>query len=181
MRRVAGQISSAGATPALADALSLTDPVLENLLLALSRAVSADAPRLYADLAAEFLAVHLLLASGLQPQPVSFGRENRRISRAVQFMRDNLHRSLTLDEVAQAADLTPYYFARMFKSHTGRTVFRYLKDLRIEEACRQLAGGTAPISDIAHLCGFSSHSALTTAFTENMDMTPSSYRAQYRP
>ena len=180
MRRVAEQISHAGATSALADALSLTDPVLENLLLALSRAASADASSLYVDLATEFLAVHLLLVSGLRPQHVSFGRENLRISRALQFMRENLQRSLTLNEVAQAADLTPYYFARMFKANTGRTVFRYLKDLRIEEACRHLIRETASISEIAYLCGFSSHSALSTAFTKHMGMTPSSYRAQYR-
>ena len=95
-------------------------------------------------------------------------------------MRDNLQRPLTLAEIAQAADLSPYHFARVFKAQQGRTPFRHLVELRVREAGRYLEKGTLPISEIAYLCGFSSHAALSATFVRLMGVTPSAYRAHTR-
>jgi len=58
-------------------------------------------------------------------------------------MADNLHLSLSLADIARAADLSSFHFLRVFKAATGQTPHRYLNGLRLRSACRHLESGDA--------------------------------------
>jgi AraC family transcriptional regulator len=162
------------------DALAITDPVVEQVMLALDAAAAAAMDDLYAESAAHFLAVHLLTRHCGMPVPRPSRHEDARIRQAIEIMRDGLHLPLTLTDIASQVWLSTFHFVRVFKATTGETPHRYLTRLRIQAACRQLASGTGSISEIAQICGFSSPSHLSAAFTREMGMSPSAYRRVQR-
>ncbi|HEY1403905.1 MAG TPA: helix-turn-helix domain-containing protein, partial [Pyrinomonadaceae bacterium] len=67
------------------------------------------------------------------------GLIDRRIRRAVELMHSNLAEELPLEELAAAAYLSPFHFARLFKKLTGLPPHAYLAALRIERARTLLA------------------------------------------
>jgi AraC family transcriptional regulator len=163
-----------------ADALAFTDPVVRQVLLELATAAIDRVDDLYAESAAEFLAVHLLTRYGGMP-PVTVPRyEDARVRKAIELMRDNLQEPLTLKDIASEVWLSVYHFLRVFKAATGQTPRRYLTSLRVDAARRQLEQADASISEVAHLCGFSSPAHLSSAFTREIGMSPSAYRNSHQ-
>jgi AraC family transcriptional regulator len=104
------------------------------------------------------------------------GPVDRRLRRAIEFMHDNFGRELALEEIASAAYLSEYHFARLFKQITGVTPHVYLANLRLELA-RKLLGETAlAISEIASKVGYQSQSHFTKVFRSVTGVTPKVYR-----
>lgn len=152
------------------------DPVLDRVARSLLHAAHSSPPALYVESAAEFLAAHLFVR---EPAPVT-GNGEPRIERSLEYLRDNLQRDLSLVEIADSVGLSRHHFLRTFKEVTGYTPFTYLRNLRVDEARRHLERSTQSITEIAYLCGFGSHSALSTTFRRVTGVTPSQYRAQVR-
>ena len=150
------------------------------VVLGVAAAAESGAPELYAESAREFLAVHVLLRYGGRPVPSGPVREDARIARAVEYMRENLRSPLTLADIAGEAGLSPYHFLRLFKAATGQTPVRYVVDLRVALARRHLERSGMPVSEIAHLCGFASGAHFSTVFSRRVGMSPSAYRSMHR-
>ncbi len=104
------------------------------------------------------------------------GIVDRRLRRAIEFMSDNCGRELSLAEIAGAAYLSEFHFARLFKKITGATPHAYLASLRIERARRLLAETDLPISEVGAQVGYSSQSHFTKIFREATGMTPREFR-----
>ncbi len=104
-----------------------------------------------------------------------------RIRRVTDFIRDNLHRDLTVAELAEVACLSPFHFARMFKAVTGSTPHSFVSAARLEEARRLLARTGMPLGEIALRSGFSGQSTFTSAFKRATGCTPGDYRRQQSP
>jgi AraC family L-rhamnose operon transcriptional activator RhaR len=64
-------------------------------------------------------------------------------------MKDNYSQSLKLDDLSVKAFLSCKYFCKIFKDHTGMTVFEYVHKIRIEEACRLLKSTSKKVADIS--------------------------------
>jgi AraC-like DNA-binding protein len=104
------------------------------------------------------------------------GIVDRRLRRAIEFMSDNCGRELSLAEIAGAAYLSEFHFARLFKKITGATPHAYLASLRIERARRLLAESDMPISEVGAEVGYASQSHFTKIFRETTGMTPKAFR-----
>ena len=104
------------------------------------------------------------------------GMVDRRLRRAIEFMHDNCHRELQLSEIAQAAYLSPFHFAHLFKSITGTTPRTYLSSVRIERARRLLAETDDSISEVGARVGYESQSHFTNLFKDATGMTPRAFR-----
>lgn len=98
------------------------------------------------------------------------------ICHAVEFMKTNLSRHLTLSDIAAAANLSPSYFHTLFKQTLGTTPHRYLCNLRLSYAKSLLLNSTKSIAQIAELCGFETQSYLTYVFQKELHITPKYYR-----
>ena len=105
------------------------------------------------------------------------GLVDRRVRRAVELMHARLDRELPLEELAAAAYLSPFHFARLFKKVTGASPHAYLAALRIDRAQSLLANSDASITEIAARVGYSSHSHFTKAFRQSAGLTPRAFRA----
>jgi len=104
------------------------------------------------------------------------GLVDRRLRRAVEFMHDNCGRELSLSEIAAAAYLSEFHFARLFKKITGLTPHAYLAGLRIERARRLLAESDMAIVEVGAMVGYASQSHFTKVFREATGMTPRAFR-----
>jgi AraC-like DNA-binding protein len=117
-----------------------------------------------------------LVQQTLSPAPRAPCRGIRGLERAAEFMRDNHSRSVKLDEICAAADLSPSYLIRAFKKKYGLTPHAYLTNCRIEFARSQLRRGR-PIAEVALAAGFSDQAHLQRSFKKFVAATPGQYRA----
>ncbi|MFN8573458.1 MAG: AraC family transcriptional regulator [Gemmatimonadaceae bacterium] len=99
----------------------------------------------------------------------------RRIDRAVGLIEHDFASALTLRQLANAAGLSPYHFAREFKALAGMPPHRYLTAVRLRHAARMLLGG-ASVSLTCYDVGFCSLSHFVTAFRRRYGIVPSAVR-----
>ncbi|WP_120495340.1 AraC family transcriptional regulator [Kiloniella sp. EL199] len=100
------------------------------------------------------------------------------INKAISFIEQNLGHPITLGEIAERSGLSPYYFARLFRSATGKTVMGYLRHRRLTEAAKILESGqNASLIHLALDYGFDSQEAFTRAFKKCFGFPPGQYRA----
>lgn len=119
---------------------------------------------------------HLTVRKSDQIELSRAGPVDRRLRRAIEFMHDNFGREIAVEEIASAAYLSEYHFARFFKHISGVTPHVYLANLRLERARKLLAETALPISEIASLVGYQSQSHFTKMFKSVTGVTPRAYR-----
>ena len=158
------------------DTLAIDDPVLAAVVTGLGEAALAGASELYAESAANFLAVHLLSRHGSLPAARPLRGEDIRVRRVISFLRTNHHLPLTLTEIAAVADLSTFHFLRVFKAATGQTPYKFLNHIRVQRARGYLERSDLSVTEIAHLCGFTTPSQLATAFRQETGVSPTAYR-----
>jgi AraC family transcriptional regulator len=122
------------------------------------------------------LRCHLTVRKSDQIELSRAGPVDRRLRRAVEFMHDNFDREIAVEEIAAAAYLSEYHFARFFKQISGVTPHVYLANLRLERARKLLAETVLPISEIASMVGYQSQSHFTKMFKSVTGVTPRAYR-----
>lgn len=105
------------------------------------------------------------------------GLVDRRIRRAVEMMHAYMDRELPIEELAAAAYLSPFHFARLFKKLTGTSPHAYLANLRVQRAQQLLAETDLSISELSTRVGYSSPSHFSKAFRQSTGLTPRAFRA----
>lgn len=123
---------------------------------------------LFESVAANLPSAPTRMDSGLTPLM-------RRIDRAVQLIETDYARSLTLGDLASAAGLSTFYFARAFRRFVGVPPHRYLTGVRLRHAARMLDEG-AGVTLTCYECGFGSLSHFVTAFRKRFGVVPSAAR-----
>ena len=129
----------------------------------------------------EQLLVHLLrhhanVRRSEQLELSRVGLVDRRVRRAIELMHTNMNRDLPLEEIAAAAYLSPFHFARLFKKLTGASPHAYLATLRTTRAQTLLAQTDLSISEISSSVGYLSPSHFTKAFRQATGLPPSAFR-----
>lgn len=104
------------------------------------------------------------------------GLPSFRLKRVKSHILDHLDGELSLDELAEVAGLSKYYFSRLFKEAVGMPPYEYVLEQRIAEACRRLSESEYSITEIALQTGFSGPSHLSRVFRERVGLSPSSFR-----
>jgi len=98
---------------------------------------------------------------------------------AVQHMQDYIEEHvedfISLRMLADVANYSPWYSARIFKELTGKTPFEYIRDLRLSKAALKLRDTDSKIVDVAFDFVFDSHEGFTRAFSKKFGMTPKDY------
>lgn len=97
------------------------------------------------------------------------------------YISDNPQRNLCLEELARRANLSTYYFLRLFKMKVGCTPHKYQIMARINAAKFYLKTSNLPIKDITYNLGFSSESSFCSSFKKVTGCTPNQYRASGDP
>lgn len=99
----------------------------------------------------------------------------REINAAIDYLWENVSMEFSMDKLCGITNLSPYYFVRLFKDHTGKTPYEYYMDIKIIKALEYLKAETHTITEISFILGFSSHSHFTSVFRRRIGRTPSEY------
>jgi AraC family transcriptional regulator len=98
------------------------------------------------------------------------------LRQTVERIEAGLEGPLGLDELARAAGLSTFHFARMFRRSTGQTPQGFVLHRRIDRARRLLTESRLSLAEIALACGFSGQSHFTARFRAMTGLTPGQYR-----
>ena len=99
-----------------------------------------------------------------------------RTEAAKTYLAAHIGDNVRLEEVAAAANASPFNFARIFQQQTGLPIHRYLMQLRLRVALERLPDAD-DITSLAMELGFSSHSHFTDVFRREFGKTPSEVRS----
>lgn len=91
------------------------------------------------------------------------------------YIENHYGSEISLDDLADVADMNPNYFCRFFKNMTGKTPIDYLNYFRIEKACAKLAEGSKTVAEIAECCGYNDCGYFIKVFKRYKGVTPSRY------
>ncbi len=113
--------------------------------------------------------------SRLNPVDQPLREPNFKLERAADYIRDNCTQLLKLEDICEAAQLSPSYLIRAFKHHYGMTPHAFLVNRRIQFARDQLRNGKL-IADVALAAGFADQAHFQRAFKQHLAATPGQYR-----
>jgi AraC-like DNA-binding protein/ligand-binding sensor protein len=102
------------------------------------------------------------------------------ITRAKAFINEHYTEDLSLDQAAKAANMSSFYFCKMFKKHTGVNFTEYLSRVRIEKARNLLLNPNLRISEIAYEVGFQSLTHFNRVFKKVLGQSPTDFRAHLK-
>jgi AraC-like DNA-binding protein len=98
------------------------------------------------------------------------------IERAKAFMIEELENDISLIDVADKCNVSPFHFCRIFKQFTSYSPYQFLLMARLMHARMLLKTTPLPIADIAYASGFNSIAHFTAAFTAKNEMAPGKFR-----
>jgi AraC-like DNA-binding protein len=84
---------------------------------------------------------------------------------------------LTLDDLAEIAGLSPFHFARVFRSITGVPPVEFQTSLRFVRAKELLLTSSASVTDICFEVGYGSLGTFSRRFKQMVGVTPAEFRA----
>lgn len=94
------------------------------------------------------------------------------------YVQFNFMNEITIRDIAQACACSQSTVCHVFKQYTGKSIKKYIDNLRINQAKRLLSTSDLPINRIAQLCGFSNINYFPTAFKKQIGISPTEYRRQ---
>ncbi|MEM9788705.1 MAG: AraC family transcriptional regulator [Pseudomonadota bacterium] len=125
------------------------------------------------------LLVKLLQRYGQQrPEDVALSARftSDHYKRVLAFIRANLERTITVDDLAREAGMSTSHFARVFKETVGETPMQYVMAYRVEQAIGMMKDRGRPLGDIALACGFADQAHFSRSFKQVTGQTPRAYR-----
>jgi transcriptional regulator GlxA family with amidase domain len=103
-----------------------------------------------------------------------------RIQAALNFARQNLRAALTVEQLADAAALSPRQFSRAFRTETGQSPAKAVEQLRVEAARLMLEQTRHPVEIVARETGFSDPERMRRAFLRAFGQPPQVLRRASR-
>ncbi len=158
------------------------DMVGANIMQALiQEAAEPDtASRLFFDQAVDLLCTHLLRKhTSLSAMSMRISRQGMapwQVKRVTAHIRENLERTIGLDELAELVSLSRSHFCTAFRRATGTTPHGWLTMRRMERAQELLHDPTLEVTEIALLVGYQTNSAFSASFRRHVGCSPSQFR-----
>ncbi len=125
------------------------------------------------------LLVKLLQRYGQRrPEDVSLSARftSAHYNRVLTYIRANLDKTITLDELASEVGMSPSHFGRVFKETVGETPMQYVLSYRVEQAIQMLDDPSLSLGKIAFACGFADQAHFSRSFKRITGKTPRQYR-----
>ncbi|MFF2597337.1 AraC family transcriptional regulator [Priestia megaterium] len=99
-----------------------------------------------------------------------------RIASAVLYINSSLHEPISVENIAEKAGISKYYFIKLFQQHMKMTPIQYLNKQRIKKAIELLNNTDLKIKDIAQHAGFSNSNYFNKVFQKEMGMPATNFR-----
>ena len=163
-------------SPPFPNALSHDDSLLQQVILGVAARLREGAPEIYAESAAQFVTMHMLVRHAGHEITKARTRDEARMQRVCDYMHAHLAEEVSLQDLAKVAYVSRFHLIRMFKQTYGETPYQRLTRLRIQRAQRLLATSDTPITQIALDCGSTNQAHFAAAFRRLVGLSPRAYR-----
>jgi len=104
---------------------------------------------------------------------------SKRIKKVYDYIQENYHKTITLDEISSLVNMSPVSFNRFIKKRTGTTFITYVNNTRMAFAASWLLESDLSIGEISFKCGFNNIANFNRLFKKSKKCTPSEYREQF--
>ncbi|WP_429131722.1 helix-turn-helix domain-containing protein [Ensifer sp. 4252] len=178
--RVANEVVSGDAPPALRDVSGGKDEQLSHLLALVHQELTAEGKgsQLFVQGLAQSLAVHLI--RNYASSETDIGRQTAlpgfKLRRAIAYLEDHLADPFNLAQLAETVGMSEFHFSRLFKKATGLSPSRYFIRQRVAKAQQLLQETDTSIIEIGMSVGYSSPSHFAQVFRRETGLPPSHYR-----
>ena len=94
------------------------------------------------------------------------------IDTIVEWIDDNLHQPLRIDDIARHAGYSKWHLQRLFLQYKGESLGRYIRERKLLLAARDLRDTDQRVYDICLKYGFDSQQTFTRVFTRTFNLPP---------
>ncbi len=101
------------------------------------------------------------------------------VKSVIDYIKTNYNISIRMEDISSKLFFNKNYIGKLFKQETGMPVSDFIREIRINEACRQLKETDKIITDIAPSCGYNDMKSFYAAFKKSTGMTPKEYREKH--
>jgi len=98
---------------------------------------------------------------------------------AVEYVKKNFNKDISLDSVAKVLYVNPAYLSRLFKSEVGENFTHYIMRVRIEKAKSLLRESYLKVYEISEQVGYKNEKYFSRIFRDFEGITPSEYRDSF--
>jgi len=103
-------------------------------------------------------------------------QKNDIVAAAIHYMKENLEKKLTLDQIATHTGYSTSHFTNMFNKRTGYAPLAYFNQLKIQQACKLLDFTDMKINQICYKIGIDDTYYFSRLFSKIMGMSPREYK-----
>jgi len=105
--------------------------------------------------------------------------ENERINAIYDFTLANFKRSISTEQIAGIANISPHSFCRYFKSRTRKTYSQFVTEIKVGHACKHLIEDKISVKQICFESGFQNFASFHKYFKQVTGKTPLHYQKQF--
>jgi two-component system response regulator YesN len=96
--------------------------------------------------------------------------------KAKEYIELHYSESITLEQVAEYVELSPFYFSKLFKDRFGMTFIDYLTDIRISKAKTEMADPGKSLKEICFSIGYKDPNYFSRVFKKLTGLSPTDFR-----
>ncbi len=105
--------------------------------------------------------------------------QDHEVAKAISFIRDRINFPTDVDDVVREVNLSRRRLYDRFREATGKNIFAFIRDRRLEHFARQLLETNRTVSEIAYAMGYESDTNVARLFKKHFGMTPVTYRRKH--
>ncbi|MFD2114577.1 response regulator [Paenibacillus yanchengensis] len=103
----------------------------------------------------------------------------KEVIQIMSILHEKFHERLTLEHLASTVNLNTSYLCRIFKQDTGKSIFQYMNELKVNEAVQLLQQKDIRVKEVAALVGIDDPFYFNRIFKKMTGVSPSEYRKKH--
>jgi AraC family transcriptional regulator len=166
--------------PEIIPQFGIIDPLIRSIGMMLDAELASEhpRPRIYAESLVGALAAQIF-ANYVKPVDDAHRRSANRpeLRRSIEFINQNLNKQgLRLSDLAAAANMSKYHFAKSFRQVIGIPPHQYLVRMRLEKARKLLSDRAMSLDEVAFNVGYADKRQFSEQFLKVFGVSPKRYR-----
>ena len=94
------------------------------------------------------------------------------------FLRENVHKNFSLEELAELRNLSKYHFNRQYRLKNGYAPMQHFTHMKVEQACLLLESSNMSVAEVGFQLGYEDPLYFSRVFRKVVGASPSAYRSQ---
>ncbi|TCD02584.1 GlxA family transcriptional regulator [Pedobacter psychroterrae] len=105
--------------------------------------------------------------------------EDEPVKKVQEFIENNFHEKITIDQLASMLALGRRNLERRFKKATSNTIVEYIQRVKMEAAKISLESSRENVNEVMYKVGYTDNKAFRTTFKRITGLSPIQYRSKY--